>query len=371
MISKEYDVFISFKHTDEYNNTTKDSVIAKKLYEFLTSRGLRVFFSPAELEYLGKAQYSKVIDSALDSSRFLIAVGCSKKNLDSDWVRYEWDSFMNDIRGGLKPNVEVFVLYADMKAGDLPRALRQHQSFDANEHDSFIKLYSFIMNARSEIVEQDMQFSSTHKVSAPTSTIPRIDELDATPTVGSKISFGGDVWRVLDVKDEKALILSEYILEKRAYNEDDIPIKWETSTLRSYLNNEFYDKFDNVEKKRISITLVNNDGNPWCGTGLGESPTNDKVFLLSIGEVVKYFGDSGALESNKLKEAWIDDEYNEARIVKDAEGKSTWWWLRSPGDSDMCASYIYTDGTLYMKGDRVFYAGGGIRPAIWVYLRAN
>ena len=143
----EHDVFISFKNSDESGRKTIDSEIAKKLYDFLTKKGLRVFFSDVELEFIGKAQYSRVIDEALDASRFLIAVGSSYKNLDSEWVYYEWNSFLNDIRSGRKPNAEVFVLFSGMKVTELPRALRQQQAFNADEKDSYERLYGFIKNA--------------------------------------------------------------------------------------------------------------------------------------------------------------------------------------------------------------------------------
>jgi hypothetical protein len=78
-----YDVFISFKNSDENGKPTKESAVAKRLYDFLTAKGLRVFFSNVELEFTGKAQYAKVIDDALDLSRFLIAVGSSQDNLNS------------------------------------------------------------------------------------------------------------------------------------------------------------------------------------------------------------------------------------------------------------------------------------------------
>ena len=93
MLSNKYDVFISFKHSDANNNKTKDFMIAKDLYEFLKEKGLRVFFSPSELEFLGRSHFARAIDAALDSSRFLIAVGCSKENFESQWVEYEWDAF--------------------------------------------------------------------------------------------------------------------------------------------------------------------------------------------------------------------------------------------------------------------------------------
>ena len=164
-----HDVFISFKNSDENGRQTKDSEIANKLYDFLTDKGLRVFFSNVELEFTGKAQYTKVIDDALDTSRFLIAVGSNHNNLNSQWVRYEWESFLNDIRSGIKPNAEVFVfLVNDMRIDDLPRALRQQQAFDAGDKDSWEKLYRFIKNAvgRSETQESNRSQPSPVPLSA-------------------------------------------------------------------------------------------------------------------------------------------------------------------------------------------------------------
>ena len=143
-----YDVFISFKNSDANGRPTKESRTAKKLYDFLTAKGLRVFFSNVELEFIGKAKYTEVIDEALDSSGFLIAVGSSHDNLNSQWVRYEWESFLNDIRSGIKPNAEVFGVYEDMKIPhELPRALRQQQSFSAADSGAFETLYNFIKNS--------------------------------------------------------------------------------------------------------------------------------------------------------------------------------------------------------------------------------
>jgi len=171
-----HDVFISFKNSDENGYQTIDSKIAKKLYDFLTKKGLRVFFSNIELEFTGKAQYSKVINKALDSSRFLVVVGSSSENLNSEWVYYEWDSFLNDIRSGIKPNAEVYVLCSGMKVSELPRALRQQQAFNANEKDAFEKLYRFIENAlegipletRERPVEEEIQtHSKTQETNKP------------------------------------------------------------------------------------------------------------------------------------------------------------------------------------------------------------
>jgi len=142
-----YDIFISFKNSDANGNRTPDSKIAEQCYRYLTEKGLRVFFSNIELEFIGKAQYTRIIDDALESAKVLIAVGCSYENLNSNWVRYEWESFMNDIRSNIKPHAEVFVLYQGVGVHDLPRALRQQQAFDAGDGLSFERLCNFILNA--------------------------------------------------------------------------------------------------------------------------------------------------------------------------------------------------------------------------------
>ena len=147
--SYNYDVFISFKNSDKDGNSTKESVLAAQLYEYLINKGLRVFFSTQELEFLGKSQYTEVIDKALETSHFLIAIGCSRENFESEWVRYEWSSFLNDIRSGFKSNAEAYVLYQEMKIADLPRALRQQQSFNVDDGNAFEKINNFIQNAMS------------------------------------------------------------------------------------------------------------------------------------------------------------------------------------------------------------------------------
>ena len=168
-----YDVFISFKHSDASGNKTNDSAIAERLYDFLKNNGVSVFYSPRELEFLGQSQYSKAIDDALDASRFLVAVGCCKENLDSQWVRYEWDGFLGDIRSGVKPNAEVFVVYADMNVSELPRALRQRQAFDANDDSAFDRLLNFMRNAGLGVGVRDVQ---ADELVVPVSSLVNADE---------------------------------------------------------------------------------------------------------------------------------------------------------------------------------------------------
>ena len=205
----------------------------------------------------------------------------------------------------------------------------------------------------------------------------------AKPEVGDIIEFGGYEWRVLEVRDGKALILSDEVLDLRKYNDDYSEVTWESCDLRRYLNSDFYNSFKKTEQKRIKESRITNSDNPYYGT-IGGRDTDDKVFLLSLDEVVKYFGDSGQLRSGS---SYIDDQYNSARrayIRKDWNGwaelgatREDWeefleehkgtslWCLRSPGSDSDFAAYVDFDGSVDVDGDDDI---GGVRPALWLNL---
>ena len=67
------------------------------------------------------------------------------------------------------------------------------------------------------------------------------------------------VWDVIDIVDNRALLLSHYILDYKPYNEtEDRPV-WEQCSLRKWLNTEFYDTaFDSYEKMNIHTQDVDN-----------------------------------------------------------------------------------------------------------------
>ena len=179
------------------------------------------------------------------------------------------------------------------------------------------------------------------------------------------VTLAGFEWRVLDVKGSSALLISEDILEKRAYNFDSSDVTWGNCTMRKYLNNRFlYDDIDEIEPAIVYTT-----NNSFC---------LDKVFLLSIDEVCKYFGDSEASQ----KKAWIknavyvDDKNNSARIASYANEGASAWWLRSFGfEHDKDLPFVCMDGRVDRegKGQRNIDCGLslGMRPAMWVEMEVG
>ncbi|MCD4691185.1 toll/interleukin-1 receptor domain-containing protein [bacterium] len=145
-MESDYTVFISAKHLDDVGHPTRDWEIAQALWEFLTEYGFRVFFSNVSLERMGVSAYTRAIDDALDRVQVLVVVCASGARADSRWVRYEWDSFLNDIRSGIKPDGHVFVYLVDELIRNLPRGLRHTQCIE-HESDGFARLARFIANA--------------------------------------------------------------------------------------------------------------------------------------------------------------------------------------------------------------------------------
>jgi hypothetical protein len=214
------------------------------------------------------------------------------------------------------------------------------------------------------------------------------------PSAGRIIKFAGTVWIVLAVENGKALLISKKILEKRVYHTEPDEVTWKDCALRGYLNGEFYNRFSDKAKAAVAETHVTTPANPWYDTR-GGSDTTDKIFLLSLNEIAKYFGNSGALAQKQGRHIsyfyakngkcvqinkpdlseWCQfgDQYNSARIACDKAGKPGRWWLRGSGDSESHAAYVFYNGTVDVGGADVntechgtdYY---GVRPALWLNL---
>jgi hypothetical protein len=200
----------------------------------------------------------------------------------------------------------------------------------------------------------------------------------AAVTAGQVIQFGGYDWRVLDVQDGRALLLSDKVLELRPYHNTFTNITWAESDIREYLNGEFYDSFSATDRARIAQITNTNADNPWFGTAGGED-TDDHVFLLSLDELVLYFGDADQLakpEGEREYDWGFEGEHADKRIVKCIDG-SCWchsehghkWLLRSPGDDCIYVALVDNNGDVSVYGVYVDFDFSGIRPALWVEMK--
>ena len=200
---------------------------------------------------------------------------------------------------------------------------------------------------------------------------------------GDTITFDRYTWRVLDVQNDKALILTEHIVDQRPYHTRAGGVTWADCALRAYLNGAFLDAFGKANRSRIIPVTNRNPDNPWYLSNGGED-TLDHIFLLSTQEAVcEYFGDSSKnLEGRSPKQRyWFQrKDANNSKRRASLGGHVWWWWLRSPGRDNRRCVYIHGDGNIGIQGNGTFrYSSntihpvtgdnsGGIRPALWLRL---
>ena len=175
-------------------------------------------------------------------------------------------------------------------------------------------------------------------------------------------------WTVLDKDGMSLLLISKQALDCQQYNTSYTDVTWESCSLRKWMNGTFLNKAFNAEEQaQIQNTTVSADKNPEYNTNPGNA-TTDKVFLLSINEVEKYFNSDEARKCAptayaKAQGAYTSDSY------KTASGAATcWWWLRSPGCYQDIAASVNDDGSVSYGGYCVDYVGDAVRPALWINL---
>jgi curved DNA-binding protein CbpA len=183
--------------------------------------------------------------------------------------------------------------------------------------------------------------------------IEQTDEERNTLGVGDIFEFGEYnnkivEWIILSVEDGKALIISKDCIAKKAYDNEFGSPTWEQSSLRQWLNHDFYDALEMAQKDLILESEIVNADNDEYGT-FGGNNTWDKIFLLSIEEAVTYF------------------KNDESRITL-YDGKTAAWWLRSPIYGDGSAAFVHSGGGVIVSGYGVLSGYSGVRPALWLNL---
>ena len=190
--------------------------------------------------------------------------------------------------------------------------------------------------------------------------------------VGNTVKFGsyqqnGAVkeaieWQVLDVKDEKALLITKYALDCKKYHETTEDITWENCSLRKWLNGEFLNEvFSESEKAMIPTVMISADKNPLYDTNPG-NVTCDQLFLLSISEAKKYFKNDNAQMCKPTKFAISNGAYSD-----ETHGNGR-WWLRSPGKYPNNDAYIDSFGSVFSYGANIESGLISVRPVLWVDL---
>ncbi len=180
-------------------------------------------------------------------------------------------------------------------------------------------------------------------------------------------------WIVVD--SDKGLVLCETIIDSQAYNntiyenmsefykDSDYTVfcnNYANSDIREWLNNDFYNTaFTASDKEYIALANLTTTA-PDGYSKYDSEPTEDKVFLLSGNEVLKYtyFPEKESLRAKAT-------DYATCQGLDRYDGRAA-WYLRSAGSNSRAVNYVNHFGTLYTT--QTYHIDYGIRPAILLNL---
>lgn len=186
-------------------------------------------------------------------------------------------------------------------------------------------------------------------------------------------------WRILSIDDNNnALVLADVNLDTQPYNSNyvvekengetffDFSCTWESSTIRKWLNNDFYNKaFNKSEKNAIIETEIANDD--------GGSITRDKIFLLSMSEASN--PEYGFQNNYNISDTRKTSNTGYANINMAGKVYSSYpysklneWWLRDTGITMDEKVYVNDDGCIQQFGREAARDDITIRPSMCVNL---
>ncbi len=320
------------------------------------------------------------ISQKKELARNIKELNAKKKELDDEIIAFqeELNSIANDIESldsteeierkaeAIKSENAIQCQCLDDEIRNLEEKLvdeSQNGIFSKIEREIETKRYIFDFINNEERLEKIRTFSY----------IPiRIVELLKTPILFGSYpqSKNGEKkpieWQILAKEGNKLLLISKYVLDCQQYQNKREGNTWENSSLRNWLNSTFLNNaFSTEEQAQIENITVSADKNPLYDINPGNS-TIDKVFLLSIAEVKKYFSSSEARVCEPTTFAVAQGAFT----MNEDDLMGTFWWLRSPGCSQDFVAEVSLVGSLQCEGESgvTIWDEAGVRPALWINL---
>ena len=198
-----YDIFICYKETDENGERTLDSVLAQDIYDALTDKGYRVFFSRITLEDKLGQEYEPYIFAALNSAKIMLAVGTDYEYYNAVWVKNEWSRYLKLM--AKDKDKHLIPCYKNLDAYDMPKEFAKLQAQDLGKVGAIQDLLRGVekLLGGSSVQEEKPEQTFIVKAEAPgvESLLKRADMFREDEERQSAIEYYD---RVLDINPECA-----------------------------------------------------------------------------------------------------------------------------------------------------------------------
>ena len=161
-------------------------------------------------------------------------------------------------------------------------------------------------------------------------------------------------WEVLDIEENRLLIISKYCLDVQKYNDASEESDWKSSSIRSWLNGRFAaNAFDSEDPAKVVITNLYSISN----SDEEDQITNDRIFLLGSEEVEKYYPQ----KEDRMCQA--SENLINSNLYIDGNGNCS-WWLRDGITEDSYSALIIDSSGEIMES--MYELSNATRPVMWI-----
>lgn len=322
-----YDIFICYKETGENGDRTLDSVLAQDIYDALTEKGYRVFFSRITLEDKLGQEYEPYIFAALNSAKVMLAIGTDYEYYNAVWVKNEWSRFLKLIAAGEKKTL--IPCFKGIDAYDMPKEFARLQAQDLGK----IGAMQDLLRGIEKILPQKQNFGiSQQSIPSNPQIIPLLGRIDIFLTDGEWERVEEYCEKVLDLDPQNAkAYLGKLLAQYRIHDINEITQKFELDITE----NPLYDKAirfsdDTLRRQIESAVNARIEGIEKAKRSALTAPGN----IITFG---KYHKQSG---SDMSPIEWIVLDYNDGRttlisryVIEEEwydEDESSETWKESP-----------------------------------------
>ena len=302
-------------------------------------------YSSGDVFSFGSYPQSKVMDTALISA-------LEKAGKDIQWIDYNYyaSTTTNSQTGGTMHVIENMMMYKDITYEG-----KTYRAVQINKYRPFWTGYE---SADIYCFQDDNGY-----------------------TTGNTYYFLYEplVWKVLD--PSTGYVMCTRAIDSQAYNNfiiydgyecynstsySNYATDWAGSSLREWLNNDFYNTaFNDEEKAKIGKSHLNNESTHDVGDKYDSEDTDDNIFILS------FYDATNSKYGFNSKRDWADQarkfqgtDYAKCQGLY-TEGGNAWWYLRTAATSKLITG-VRNDGNASYGGDsyETYSAVKGIIPAL-------
>ena len=158
---ESYDIFISYKESDERGERTKDSVLGEDLYDKLTLEGYRVFFSKISLENKLGHEYEPIIFNALITAKVMLVIGSKIEYFNAPWVKNEWSRYLHFMEDDKTKHL--IPCFFEMNAYEMPEEFLAFQAQDMSKIGAFQDIIKAIQRLIGERKKAEINSSNNNE----------------------------------------------------------------------------------------------------------------------------------------------------------------------------------------------------------------